>query len=184
MADAVSNVSNTLSTVNNVAFKTELALYRLHKAVSGDGYTTLLNGLKDPLKGMVTRIQEVLGQILTKVQDIIKPFLDEKVLVMFTDVLGAGRDLVEATLDLLPESAQKMAETSRRFLNVIVDFVGVGIFHIAAIIDLLMNVGLALAGKASTLAAKTLDMVKETESLLLPAPVTLKSLPTPAPKPA
>lgn len=168
MADVATNVSDALTNVNNVAFKVELALYKLYKAVSGDGYSKLISGFKDPLKSMLTKVQEVLGTILKKIQEVIEPLINKDVLTTFKEVLGAGRDLVNSTLDLLPAAVQNVAETSRRFLNVIVDFVGAGIEHLAAIVDLLMNVGFALAGQAGTLKAATEDMVKKTQALLLP----------------
>ncbi|WP_257456335.1 hypothetical protein [Archangium lipolyticum] len=180
MADLVMNASDTLNTVNNVAYKVELALYRLYKAVTGAGYTKLMEGFKDPLKSMLTKIQDVLKTILTKVKEVIEPFLDKDVLTMFKEVLGAGRDLVNSTLDLLPATVQNVVETSRRFLNVIVDFVSIGIDHIAAIVDLLMNVGLALAGQPPTLKPITLEMVKKTEALLLPEPITVDAKALPA----
>lgn len=180
MADLVTNASDTLNTVNNVAYKVELALYKLYKAVTGDGYTKLMNGFKDPLKSMLTKVQDVLKTILTKVKEVLEPLMDKDVLTMFKEVLGAGRDLVNSTLDLLPAAVQNVAETSRRFLNVIVDFVGVGIDHLAAIVDLLMNVGFALAGQPTTLKPITTEMVKKTEALVLPEPITVEAKMLPA----
>jgi len=179
--DITANVSNALSTVTNVALKVELALHKLYKSVAeSDDYRKLLASLKDPLKAIVTKVQGVLKMVLDKVSEIIAPLLKEEVVNVLKNVLEAGRDLVNSTIDLLPDSVQTLAAASQKFLNVIVDFVGAGASHLSAIIDLLLKIGLALAGETDltklVLLETTKKTVQETTSLLLPANPTLKAV--------
>lgn len=181
MADVTTNVSDALSTVSNVALKIELALYKLYQSVAeSDGFRKLLGSLTDPLKAIVTKVQGVLKMVLDKVQEVIVPLLNEQVVNTLKGVLEAGRELVNSAIDLLPDSVQTLAETSRKFLNVIVDFVGVGAAHLAAIVDLLLKVGLALAGETDAtklaLTDGTKKMVKESTTLLLPAGTAVPAL--------
>ena len=184
MADVVTNTSDALSTVTNVALKIELALYKLYQSVAeSDGFRKLVGTLKDPLKAIVTKVQGVLKMVLDKVQEIILPLLNEQVVNTLKGVLEAGRQLVNSAIDLLPDSVQSMAEASRRFLNVIVDFVGVGAGHLAAIVELMLKVGKALAGVTDpaelTLSDTTKKMVQESTTLLLPATAPVAAV-TPA----
>ncbi|NBD08279.1 MULTISPECIES: hypothetical protein [Corallococcus] len=155
--DAATNVSSALATVDNVAIKVEQALYKLYLAVSGDGFKSIT----EKISVIWTPVRNVLSSVLKQVEVLIKPLMDPKVVDSIKNVLEAGRDLVNSTLDLLPDSARSLAQTGQRFLNIIVDFVGAGVEHIVAIIDLLLNVGKALINEGARLADTTIAALKK-----------------------
>lgn len=157
-ADAATNVSDALATVDNIAIQVEQALYKLYLAVSGTGFKSIT----DKIAVIWTPVRNVLSSVLKQVEGLIKPLMDPAVITSIKDVLEAGRDLVNSTLDLLPDSARNLALTGQRFLNIIVDFVGAGVEHIVAIVDLLLNVGKAIIGEVSTLAAATIAALRKT----------------------
>lgn len=165
MPDPVTTASNTLATVDNVAIKVEQALYKLYLAVSGDGFKSIT----DKISAIWAPVRNVLATVLKQVESLVKPLTDPKVVDAIKNVLEAGRDLVNSTLDLLPDSARNIATTGQKFLNIIVDFVGAGIDHIVAIVDLLLNVGKALVNEASTLAATTIAALRKSGVPGLPA---------------
>ncbi|MFP2910862.1 hypothetical protein ACLESD_38675 [Pyxidicoccus sp. 3LFB2] len=156
MPDPVTTASNVLATADNVAIKVEQALYKLYLAVSGDGFKSLT----EKIAVIWTPVRNVLATVLKQVESIVKPLTDPKVIDAIRGVLEAGRDLVSSTLDLLPDSARELATTGQKFLNIIVDFASAGALHVAAIVDLLINVGKALINEASRLADTTLTALR------------------------
>ncbi|WP_338866127.1 hypothetical protein [Myxococcus stipitatus] len=155
---AAANVSDALATVDNIAIQVEQALYKLYIAVSGNGFKTIT----DKISVIWTPVRNVLSSVLKQVEGLIKPLMDPQVVESIKNVLEAGRDLVNSTLDLLPDSARNLALTGQRFLNIIVDFVGAGVEHVVAIVDLLLNVGKALINEVSQLAATTIAALRKT----------------------
>ncbi len=169
MPDPVSAASNVLATADNVAIKVEQALYKLYLAVSGDGFKSIT----EKIAVIWTPVRNVLATVLKQVESIVKPLTDPKIIDSIRSVLEAGRDLVSSTLDLLPDSARNMAATGERFLNIIVDFVSAGALHVAAIIDLLINVGKALINETARLADTTLTALRNAGvNVLTPGTVT------------
>ncbi|WP_164013199.1 hypothetical protein [Pyxidicoccus trucidator] len=156
MPDPVTTASNVLATADNVAIKVEQALYKLYLAVSGDGFKSLT----EKIAVIWTPVRNVLATVLKSVESIVKPLTDPKIIDSIRSVLEAGRDLVSSTLDLLPDSARELATTGQKFLNIIVDFASAGALHVAAIVDLLINVGKALINEASRLADTTLTALR------------------------
>jgi hypothetical protein len=156
MADTITTATNIVATIDNVAIKIEQALYKLYLAVSSDGFKSLT----DKIATIWTPVRNVLGTVLNQVEGIVKPLTDPKVIDTLRNVLEAGRDLVSSTLDMLPDSARNLAATGQKFLNIIVDFVSAGALHVAAIVDLLINVGKALINETARLADTTLTALR------------------------
>jgi phage-related protein len=141
------DAASALIDVNNAAYKIERALFSLHTAVTGDGFKGVLGQLPGIIKDTVLK---TLGNILQQVRDVVTQFLDSNIMAAIKGVLDAGRQVVDATMDLLPEAAQKLAETAKRFIAVVVDFANAGIHHIRAIVDMLGKIGAGLAASPNT----------------------------------
>ncbi|MCP3099509.1 hypothetical protein LZ198_11575 [Myxococcus sp. K15C18031901] len=153
--------------MDNIAIQVEQSLYKLFIAVSGSGFKSITA----KIEVIWTPVRNVLSSVLTKVEGLIAPLKDPQVVESIKGVLEAGRDLVNSTLDLLPDSARNLAQTGQRFLNIIVDFVSAGVEHIVAIVDLLLGVGKALVNEAYTLAATTIAALKKV-GVQIPATAT------------
>jgi phage-related protein len=141
------DAASALIDVNNAAYKIERALYSLHGAVTGDGFKSALGSLPGIIKDTVLK---TLGNILQQVRDVVTQFLNSDIMATIKGVLDAGKQVVDATMDLLPEAAQKLAEAAKRFISVVVDFANAGVNHIRAIVDLLGKIGAGLAASPNT----------------------------------
>lgn len=146
-----------LANVNNAAYKIEKALYQLHTAIASKSFKDILDKLPDVIN---TFVLKPLGNILDQVRQVVSQFLDKETMDKVRGVLEAGLSVVSSTVDLLPEAAQRLAETAHRFIAVVVDFISAGIEHIKAIVDLLGKVGAALIGNDATLDPTTIAALK------------------------
>ncbi|RKH68284.1 hypothetical protein [Corallococcus llansteffanensis] len=153
----------------NSALTIERALYKLHGALTSNDYRSMVAKLPDLIKNTIL---PALGNILTRVQEVVSQFVNAETLKQLTSILNAGMDVVGATMDMLEGAALRVAETARRFLAIAADFIAVGKEHILAIIDLLGKIGAALANKEpkeTALGPDTLSTVKALGLLALAA---------------
>ena len=149
---------DALVTFDNAAVKIEQALYKLYNGVVSADFKSIREQLPGLIKDTVLK---TLGNILEQVSATVRQFLNTDILNKVTTVLDAGKSVVEAAADLLPEAGRKLAETASKFIKIVLDFAAAGLNHIKAIVELLGGIGTALAGGTpAALSQGTLDLVK------------------------
>lgn len=159
--------ASALIDVNNAAYKIESALYKLHTAVTGDGFKNVLGQLPGIIKDTVLKS---LGNILVQVREVVTQFLSSEIMSTIKGVLDAGMSVMNATMDLLPEAAQRLAETAKRFIAVVVDFANAGVNHIRAIVDMLGKIGAGLAASPNTVLDAATIRALQDAGIITPAP--------------
>lgn len=163
--DVPPQVAHALVVADNVAIQIEKSLYKLVLALDGPGFKKITQ----QISVIWNPIRNALSSILPMIEKFITPLLDRDVLAAIKDVVEAGRDLVGSALDLLEDKARALVTNTKKFLDIMVDFVSAGLDHLSAIVDLLLNLGYLLTEKSLNLKPETLDALKNAGVLVLPA---------------